>query len=70
MKEFEWTFGTNYFIDVKRVAGTSNCAHFVYDDRLRFHVGWTTEMFTEREWDCILACVKQAKAVLKKLKRI
>lgn len=70
MKEFEWTFGTNSFIDVKRATGCSSCAHFVYDDKLRVHVAWTTEMFTEREWDGILACIKQATVILKKLKRI
>ena len=70
MKEFEWTFGTNYFIDVKRVTGTCNCAHFVYDDKLRFHIAWTSDSFTEREWELILSCVKQAKSVLKKLKRL
>lgn len=70
MKEFEWTFGTFSYIEVKRVNSVSSCAHFTYDKHLRISLAWTTETFTEREWYCILACVKQAKAFLKKLKRI
>lgn len=70
MKEFEWTFGSANYIDVKRVNNISSCAHFMYDDKLRIHVAWTVESFTEIEWDHILACVRQAKIVLKKLKRI
>jgi len=70
MKEFEWTFGSGNYIDVKKVSGISGCAHFSFDDKLRIYVAWTVEPFTEREWDCILACVRQAKMVLKKLKRV
>ena len=70
MKEFEWTFGSANYIDVKRINNVSNCAHFTYDDHLKISVNWTTEPFTEKEWAAILACVKQAKDVLKKMKRL
>ena len=70
MKEFEWTFGTLNYIEVKRVSGVGTCASFSYDEHLRICLHYTIEPFTEREWDCILACVKQAKAFLKKLKRV
>jgi len=70
MNEFEWTFGTLNYIEVKRVGGFSSCASFSYDEHLRICVRYTTEALTEREWDCILACVRQAKMVLKKLKRV
>lgn len=70
MKEFEWTFGTCGYIDIKRTAAVNNCIHFNYDDNLRMHVVWTVESFTEEEWDQVLACVKEAKAVLKRIKRI
>lgn len=70
MSEFEWTFGSGNYIDVKRIDNVSSCAHFSYDDKLRFHVAWTVSSLTEFEWDCILVCVKQAKTVLKKLRRI
>lgn len=70
MKEFEWTFGTLNYIEVKRVSGVGACASFSYDERLRIHLHYTTETLTEREWEHILACVRQAKVVLKKLKRI
>lgn len=70
MKEFEWTFGLPNYIEIKRVNSVSKCACFAYDERLRISIHWTAESLTEREWDCILACVRQAKMVLKKLKRI
>lgn len=70
MKEFEWTFSSGNYINVKRIDDTSHCAYFSYDDKLKFQVAWTVSSLTEFEWDCVLACVKQAKAVLKKLKRI
>jgi hypothetical protein len=70
MKEFEWTFGSANYIDVKRVGNVSSSAHFTYDDHLKISVNWTTESFTEGEWAAILACVKQAKDILKKMKRI
>lgn len=70
MKEFEWTFGSANYIDVRRVNNVSNSAHFTYDDHLKISISWTTESFTEREWATILACVKQAKDILKKMKRM
>ena len=70
MKEFEWTFGTLNYIEVKRVSGVCSCVSFSYDEHLRIHLHYTTETLTEREWDCIFACVKEAKSILKKLKRI
>lgn len=70
MKEFEWTFGTLNYIEVKRVSGVGSCASFSYDEHLRMHLHYTTETLTECEWDLVLACVKEAKAILKKLKRI
>lgn len=70
MKEFEWTFGSANFIDVKRVNSVASSAHFTYDHRLNISVSWTTESFTPGEWAAILACVKQAKDTLKKIKRL
>ena len=70
MNKFEWTFGSGNYIDIKRVTDVSSCVHFSYDDKLRINVAWTVESFTEGEWDCILACVRQAKTILKRLKRI
>ena len=67
---FEWTFGSNNYIDVKRIGNVSSSAHFNYDRHLKISIGWTTESFTEREWTAILACVEQAKDVLKKIKRV
>ena len=70
MKEFEWTFSSANYIDVRRINNVSSAAHFTYNDRLKMTVTWTTESFTEREWAAILACVKQAKDTLKKIKRL
>lgn len=70
MKKFKWTFGSANFIGVKRSNSISMCAYFTYDDKLRIHTAWTTESFAEDEWEQILACIKQAKGILKKMKRI
>lgn len=70
MKEFKWTFGSANFIEVKRINSISICAYFTYDDKLRIHIAWTIDSFTEDEWRQILVCVKQAKDILKKMKRI
>lgn len=70
MKEFEWAFGSANYIDVKRVNNAASSAHFTYDHHLKISISWTTESFTPGEWDAILACVKQARGVLKKIKRL
>ncbi|MBR6136074.1 MAG: hypothetical protein IKQ22_06285 [Clostridia bacterium] len=68
MKEFEWEFGTGNFIEVRK----DKCvyAFFSYDDKLKIHMAWTTGHLSECEWDIVLACVKEAKTILKRLKRI
>ena len=70
MSEFEWTFGAGNSINVKRTDNVSSCAHFSYDDKLRFHIVWTTGCLCQAEWDMVLTCVKEAKTVLKRLKRL
>lgn len=70
MKEFEWAFGSANYIDVKRVNNVASSAHFTYDRHLKISISWTTESFTPGEWTVILACVKQARDVLKKIKRL
>ena len=70
MKKFEWNFRSANYIDVRRTNNVPSTAHFTYDDHLKISVNWTTESFTESEWAAILACVKQAKDVLKKLREI
>lgn len=70
MKEFEWAFGAVNYIDVKRVNNIDSSAHFTYDHHLKISIAWATESFTPREWVAILACVKQAKDILKKIKRL
>ena len=70
MKDFSWTFGSANYIEVKRINCVSSCANFTYDEHLRIKIAWTVSFFTEGEWEQILACVKQAKNILKKVKRI
>lgn len=66
--KFRWEFGTCSFIVVYK--DNYACAHFNYDDRLRVKAAWTTGYLSKDDWAMMLACVKEAKAVLKKLKRI
>lgn len=65
---FRWEFSTCSFIEVYK--DNCVCAHFSYNDRLRVKVAWTTGHLYQNEWDQVLACVKEAKTILKKLKRI
>ena len=68
MNKFRWEFGTCGFIEVYK--DNVACAHFTYNDKLKVRASWTTGYLSKHEWDEILACVKEAKALLKKLKRI
>lgn len=68
MNEFKWDLGSGSYIIVYK--NDFACAHFSYDDRLKIHVAWTTSHLYQDEWDGVLACVKEAKTILKKLKRI
>ena len=65
---FRWEFGTTSFIDIYK--DNCACAHFSYDDRLRVHVAWSVGYLSKDEWEQILDCVKEAKVILKKLKRV
>lgn len=65
---FRWEFGTCSFIDIYK--NNIVCAHFNYDNRLRIHVSWTTGLLIKDDWEQILACIMEAKAILKKIKRI
>ena len=65
---FRWEFGTCSFIDIYK--NNSICAHFNYDNKLRMGVSWTTGLLIKDDWEQILTCVMEAKAILKKIKRI
>lgn len=68
--EFTWAFGSGNYIDIKRVNNVASSAHFTYDHHLKTSISWTTESFTPGEWTEILACVREAKDILKKIKRL
>lgn len=68
MNEFGWEFGSASYIDIYK--NDLACAHFNYNDKLKVSVAWTTCHLSEYEWDMVLACVKEAKVILKKLKRL
>ena len=68
MNEFKWEFGSGSYIVIYK--NDFICAHFNYDARSKIHVAWTTGHLYQDEWDGVLACVKEAKTILKKLKRI
>ena len=68
MNEVRWEFGTAGYIDVYK--DNFACAHFSYNDKLKCSIAWSVGTISQYEWDEILACVKEAKGILKKLKRI
>ena len=68
MNEFKWEFGSAKYIVIYK--NDFVCAHFNYNDRLKVSVAWTTGHLDKCDWDMVLACVKEAKTILKKLKRI
>lgn len=65
---FRWSFGSGSYIDVYK--NDIACAHFNYDNRLKFQVAWSVGYASNDEWKRILDCVKEAKAILKRLRRI
>ena len=70
MIEFEWTFEAMSYIEVKSIYNIGRRVQFKYDEHLRVEMRYTSDTFSEKEWDCILACVKEAKRILKKIKRV
>ena len=66
--EFTWTFGSGGYIDVYQ--NGIACAHFNYDNRLKFNVVWSSAYLNSDQWEQALACVREAKAILKKAKKV
>lgn len=66
--EFAWSFGSGRYIDVFK--NGIACAHFNYDDRLKVTVAWSIGYLNSDEWEQVLICVREAKAILKKIKKV
>ena len=66
--EFTWTFGPGSYIDVHQ--NGIACAHLNYDNRLKFNITWSAASLNSDQWEQVLACVREAKAVLKKVKKV
>lgn len=66
--EFTWTFGSGSYIDV--LQNGIACAHFNYDNRLKFNIAWSVASLNSDQWEQVLACVREAKAILKKVKKV
>lgn len=65
---FRWTFGSGNYIDVYK--NDIACVHFNYDNRLKVTVAWSASYLNSDEWEQVLTCVKEAKAILKKIRSI
>lgn len=65
---FTWQFGTCNFIDVYK--NNIVCAHFNYNVRRKIQLAWSTTHLSRDDWEQVLACVKEAKGILKEVKRI
>ena len=63
----EWYFSSGGYIKVYN--GTKE-AWFNIVDNLKIRVAWTVGEFTPADWDETLACVKEAKSILKKVNKI
>ena len=66
--EFTWTFGSGSYIDVFQ--NGIACAHFKYGNRLKFDIAWSGAYLNSDQWEQVLACVREAKAILKKVKKV
>lgn len=64
---FSWQFGSGSYIDVYK--DKCECAHFNYDDKLRITVAWAGYL-SQDDWERILSCVREAKSILKKVKKV
>jgi hypothetical protein len=63
----KWLFSSGGYLKVYK--GHKE-AWFNIDDDLKIRVAWTVGEFTPDDWDKILACVKEAKKILRRIKRI
>ena len=66
--EFTWTFGSGSYIDVYQ--NGIACAHFNYNNRLKFNIAWSASSLNGDQWEQALACVAEAKVILKKVKKV
>ena len=66
--KWTWSFGTGSYIDICK-DGIA-CIHFSFDCKLKFRIAWSAGYFSNDDWEHAIKCVKEAKAVLKKIKRI
>lgn len=68
--KWTWSFSSNCYIDVYKEGQFSSCAHLSFDYKLKFHIVWSNGYLNNDEWGHVLKCVKEAKAVLKKLRNV
>lgn len=68
MEKWTWNFSTTNFIDVYR--NDNCCAHFHYNEKLKVRVAWTGGQLSKDDWAHMLECVKEAKYVLKELRKV
>lgn len=62
----KWLFSSGGYLKV--YDGHKEAWFNIYD--LRIKVAWTEGEFTPADWDKTLTCVKEAKKILRRIKRI
>ena len=62
----KWEFSSGGYI---KVHGEGKEAWFNVNN-LKISIAWTVGVFTPADWDETLACVKEAKKILKRIRRI
>ena len=66
--EFTWSIGSGSYIDVFQ--NGIACVHFNYNNRLKFNIVWSVTYLNSDQWEQVLVCVREAKAILKKVKKV
>ena len=66
--EFTWSIGSGSYIDVFQ--NGIACVHFNYNNRLKFNIAWSVTYLNSDQWEQVLVCVREAKAILKKVKKV
>ena len=66
----KWEFSSGNYIKVYNDDGKVAWFDYDYSKHSKIRIAWTVGVFTPADWDEALACVKEAKKILKRIRRI